>query len=250
MADETTYDYLIGSEFSGDEGVDQLEQLLADGQAARDAAQAAQSAAENAQIGAQSARDIAVSARDDAQAAETDAENAAISASADATAAEDALEEFKGVYLGALASDPTQDEFGSPVNEGDWYFNTTEKKVRIHNGSNFQNVGEKLGLITKEVGGTSYTITAEDDGYLIVFTAATEVTITLPEQTTESLAKAFEFGWQQMGAGQLSFVTQGSDALVNVAGETKSASQYASGHVWLETAGSPNTWVLNGRTGI
>lgn len=48
---------------------------------------------------------------------------------------EDLYTDFAKRYLGPLASDPTVDEFGDPVTEGAWYFNTTADEVRVYNGA-------------------------------------------------------------------------------------------------------------------
>ena len=53
------------------------------------------------------------------------------------------LNQFNGLYLGALSSDPSLDTFGNPVNTGDFYFNTVSSQVRYYNGivwqSSFEN---------------------------------------------------------------------------------------------------------------
>lgn len=49
-------------------------------------------------------------------------------------------------YYGALASDPATRPNGSAVNEGDYYFNTADKQMRVYNGTNWQNTNS--GSIT------------------------------------------------------------------------------------------------------
>ncbi len=42
-------------------------------------------------------------------------------------------------YYGALSSDPATRPNGSAVNEGDYYFNTVDKQMRVYNGTAWQN---------------------------------------------------------------------------------------------------------------
>lgn len=109
--------------------------------------------------------------------------------------------------------------------------------------------GEVLGLPLKEVAGTSYTVTGDDNGYMLVFTSGSAVTVTLPEQSTEALAAGFEIGLTQKGAGAVSFTTEGTDDLRNVDGHTALEGVNATGHIYLEDDSDPNVWFLSGRTG-
>ena len=52
------------------------------------------------------------------------------------------LNEFKGVYLGDLALDPSVDALDNAVNEGDLYFNTVQKRLRVYNGSAWAGINE------------------------------------------------------------------------------------------------------------
>ncbi|KNE28171.1 phage tailspike polysaccharide lyase family protein [Achromobacter spanius] len=63
------------------------------------------------------------------------AASSAAAAQAAAQASQEALYEFRGVYLGAQSSDPTLDLNGNPVTEGDFYFNIVSKRIRIYDGS-------------------------------------------------------------------------------------------------------------------
>jgi len=58
-----------------------------------------------------------------------------LSAEANANIALNALNEFKGRYLGGQVSDPTLDLLGNPLDEGDIYFNTTAKEMRVYSGT-------------------------------------------------------------------------------------------------------------------
>jgi len=59
------------------------------------------------------------------------------------------LNNFLQLYLGEASSNPTVDGLGNPLTEGDLYFNTVDKRVRIYNGSVFQNIGEGLIEVAK-----------------------------------------------------------------------------------------------------
>jgi len=52
------------------------------------------------------------------------------------------LNNFLQLYLGEASSDPTADGLGNAITEGDLYFNTVDKRVRVFNGSVFQNLAE------------------------------------------------------------------------------------------------------------
>lgn len=68
----------------------------------------------------------------------TNAANAATSASNAATSAANALaylNDFKGRYYGALASDPTLDPLGNPMTAGDVYYNSATLTLRYYNGA-------------------------------------------------------------------------------------------------------------------
>ena len=53
------------------------------------------------------------------------------------------------LYLGEASSNPTVDGLGNAVTEGDLYFNTVDKRVRVFNGSVFQNLGEGVVEVAK-----------------------------------------------------------------------------------------------------
>ena len=66
-----------------------------------------------------------------AQAAQTGAQTAQ-------TAAEAALDTFTDQYLGSLSSDPTVDNDGDPLTDGDLYFNTTDNVMKVYDLGNTQ----------------------------------------------------------------------------------------------------------------
>ena len=91
--------------------------------------------------------------------AATSATNAATSATAASTAqtaaeaaqaaAELAADNFDDVYLGAKASDPTVDNDGDALTEGDLYFNTGTNRLRVYDGANWNDaVVDTTGFAT------------------------------------------------------------------------------------------------------
>ena len=67
----------------------------------------------------------------------------------DVTNASNYLNNFLQLYLGEASSNPTVDSLGNAVTEGDLYFNNVDKRVRVFNGSVFQNLGEGLIEVAK-----------------------------------------------------------------------------------------------------
>ncbi len=55
-------------------------------------------------------------------------------------AAEVAADSFDDTYLGAKGSDPTTDNDGDALDAGDMFYLTTTNKMRIYNGTNFEDV--------------------------------------------------------------------------------------------------------------
>ena len=65
------------------------------------------------------------------------------------TNASNFLNNFLQLYLGEASSDPVVDGLGNVVTEGDLYFNTVDKRVRVFNGSVFQNLAEGAVEVAK-----------------------------------------------------------------------------------------------------
>ncbi len=59
------------------------------------------------------------------------------------------LNNFLQLYLGVASSDPVVDGLGNAITEGDLYFNNVDKRVRVFNGSVFQNLGEGVVEVAK-----------------------------------------------------------------------------------------------------
>lgn len=108
------------------------------------AAATSETNAASSETSAAGSASAAATSEDNAAASET---NAAGSASAAATSesnaagsaadAQAALEQFRGVYYGPLASDPTADPNGDPPTEGDRYYNTTDGGERVFDGTSW-----------------------------------------------------------------------------------------------------------------
>jgi len=65
------------------------------------------------------------------------------------TNASNFLNNFLQLYLGEASSDPTVDGLGNVVTEGDLYFNTVDKRLRVFNGSVFQTLAEDAVEVAK-----------------------------------------------------------------------------------------------------
>ena len=121
----------------------------------------AASSASAASTSATNAATSETNAATSATTATTQATNAATSATAAQTAqaaAEAAADNFDDTYLGAKASDPTLDNDGDALSAGDLYFNTTTDKMRVYDGSAWNDaVTDLTSVVTK----TSTTGSAE-----------------------------------------------------------------------------------------
>ena len=92
---------------------------------------------------ATSATNAATSATN-ASTSETNAATSAAAAAASQTAAANsaaaaasAFDNFDDTYLGSKTSDPTVDNDGDPLTDGDLYFNTTANEMRVYDGANW-----------------------------------------------------------------------------------------------------------------
>lgn len=61
--------------------------------------------------------------------------------------------------------------------------------------------------------GTTYTILASDCGKVVTFNNAAAITVTLPQQSTTTTSAGFIFRFQNIGAGTVTFVKEGSETL-------------------------------------
>ena len=116
----------------------------------------------------------ATTATTQASTATTQATAAAASAAAAAVSADN----FDDVYLGSKASDPTVDNDGDALTEGDLYWNSSTKALKVYNGSSWANYNPSADdqakvsandstsgyLNGKLVAGTNITFTENNDG--------------------------------------------------------------------------------------
>ncbi|NIA67577.1 hypothetical protein HBA54_03140 [Pelagibius litoralis] len=121
--------------------------------------------------------------------------------------------------------------------------------IIIEDDANDADIGIASGHGNKveEVAATTYTIIGADAGKTKVFTAATAVTITLPENATEDIARGFGCLCVQAGAGDLTFQAQGAETILSLDSSLTSLGQgaaigvqrveIASGPEWLATGG-------------
>ena len=104
---------------------------------ASEASTSATNAASSATTATTKASEASTSATNAASSA-TAAQTAQTAAEAAQTAAETAADNFDDTYLGAKASDPTVDNDGDSLSQGDLYFNTTTNQLKVYNGSSWQ----------------------------------------------------------------------------------------------------------------
>lgn len=96
------------------------------------------------------------------------------------------------------------------------------------------------GIVT--VDGAAYDMRLSDVGKWIEVTNGSAVTITiLRESTIPWPARAF-IGWEQNGAGQLTFAA-GSSVTINTSETLKSAKQYATGTLFYK---GNDVWIIGG----
>lgn len=94
--------------------------------------------------------------------------------------------------------------------------------------------------------GTTYTLTASDNGKVVTLNNASAITLTLPQTSTEALAAGFQCVLVQRGAGQVTVAKEGSDTIESKDSNLKLTGQHSIATVVKLVAGSPNTWGLYG----
>ena len=127
-------------------------QDASDAEAARIAAQASATAAANSETAAANSETAAANSATAAANSATAAANSATAAANSQVVVEAAKQDYRGSWYGPLASAPTQDPFGDPVEEGDAYFDTTDKLLKVYNGTTWT-----LGTVPPGVLGTAAT---------------------------------------------------------------------------------------------
>ena len=103
---------------------------------ASEAATSATNAATSATTATTKASEASTSATNAATSA-TAAAASQVSAAASAASAASAFDNFDDTYLGAKSSNPTVDNDGDALTQGDLYFNTTANEMRVYDGANW-----------------------------------------------------------------------------------------------------------------
>jgi hypothetical protein len=117
-------------------------------EAAQAAAEAARDAALAAKVAAETAETNAETAETNAEAAETNAEAARDAALAAQAAAEAAFDSLDDKYLGPKAADPTLDNDGNALVEGQLYWNSTANNLRVYDGAAWQPYSATAGILS------------------------------------------------------------------------------------------------------
>jgi len=102
----------------------------------------------------------------------------------------------------------------------------------------------ELSQATNVQTGTTYTITASDNGKTIAFSNVADITVTVPENSTEALVAGFQALLRNDGSSTITLVKEGADV---IDGETNIGPSDAMS-VHLKLAGTPNTYFTLGGT--
>jgi len=105
--------------------------------AAQTAAETAQSLSETAQGLSETAQAASELARDESVIAQLASEAAQAASEAAKLATESLFDQFGDQYLGSKASDPTVDNDGDPLTEGDIYWNSTANVLKFYDGASW-----------------------------------------------------------------------------------------------------------------
>tara|TARA_R110000787_G_scaffold284738_1_gene398811 strand:+ start:13706 stop:15349 length:1644 start_codon:yes stop_codon:yes gene_type:complete len=158
---------------------------------------------------------IATTKAGEASASASSASTSASNASSSKTDAEAALSSFNAVYLGAQASDPTNDNNGDPVTAGDWYFNNVSNRSKIYDGSAWGFVAVDTATVVSKTSATGSAIipagtTAQRDG--------TPSAGYLRWNSTDTSAEVYDgSAWVGVGGGGPSL---GTDSIIRTNAQT------------------------------
>lgn len=94
--------------------------------------------------------------------------------------------------------------------------------------------------------GTAYTLTAADNGKAVTLDNSAAITLTLPQEITADLVDGFQCDLVQLGAGQVTVATEGTDTLISLANNSSIAGQGGRVHVVKLVSGAPASWGLSG----
>lgn len=116
----------------------------------------------------------------------------------------------------------------------------------VYDGTRFQLVNPSTYAKYNNQTGTTYKVTAADNGKIITLSNGSAITVTLPQQSDTTLPQGFWCIFRWIGVGQPTFVIQGSDTLRSIDSANKLRVAGSEARADLEIGGSPNTWALFG----
>lgn len=108
------------------------------------------------------------------------------------------LAQMKGIYYGKLPADPVVDPNGDPLDEGDWYFNTSTKRARIYNGSSWGDIisaAELNSYVFTASGGETLVAGTDDNGATLSYTAGFLQVFKNGERLIEDVDYSATDGW-------------------------------------------------------
>lgn len=116
--------------------------------------------------------------------------------------------------------------------------------VVYKNVTSYQELSSKYRIISD--GSTSRTLTASDNGAIIVFDTASAVTVTLPQYTTEILGIGFNVQCRNKQSGAITYAVEGSDVLAGAGSTTNTATELSSVYLESRDGSNVNTYVTVG----
>lgn len=93
---------------------------------------------------------------------------------------------------------------------------------------------------------SDYTLQASDNGKVVVLDSESDITVTLPQESTEALPEGFHVALLKADLGEVFIDTEGSDVLISPGGQTI-AEIGGQAFITLYTSGTPNKWFAEGR---
>ena len=197
--------------------------------AAQTAAEAAQTASAGSATAAGIAQTAAEAAQTAAETAQGNAEGEAAAAAASATAAGSSA---SAASASATAAATSETNAGNSATAAAGSATAAAGSASGAQAAVDNATATLSTLPSKTVAATTYTLLAEDLGKLLVFTAATDVTVTIPTIASDALADGWFTPYVQLGAGQVILSPAGGAAeLQTFLGADRTAGQNAWGSI-------------------
>jgi|WetSurSiteA1Bulk_404760.scaffolds.fasta_scaffold00619_2 hypothetical protein len=92
----------------------------------------------------------------------------------------------------------------------------------------------------------SYTLTGTDSGKVILINSTSNLTVTLPQTSAETIANGFHCRVIRRGTGTVTFAIQGTDTIESVSNYVTISGRYGEVEVTKIVNGTPNVWHLSG----